>query len=228
METNENIIDYGSWIIPKSWDELDLKTFSKIEEYYSNKEKEFDIREVLSILCNKTQDEINELPSEFSERIMSELSWVGDSPQYGKPTNRIEIDGEVYEVNSQEKLKTGEYIAVDTVLKNDKHNYAAIMAILCRKKGEKYDSTFENEVLPQRIEMWEKVSVMNVLPIINFFLSCWLTLNRNTQLFMRVEEALNLTQRHIEILRKNGELSKLSMILLMRKLKKLRKSIKSI
>jgi len=228
METNENIIDYGSWTIPSSWDELDLKTFSKIEEYYSDKDKEFDVRDVLSILCDKTQDEINELPSEFAEKIMSELAWLGDTPTYDKPTNSIEINGEVYMVNSQHKLKTGEYIAVDTVLKNDKHNYAAIMAILCRKEGEKYDSTFENEVLPKRIEMWEKVSVMNVLPIINFFLSSWLTLNRNSQLFMRVEEALNLTQRHIEILQKNGELSKLSTILLMRKLKKLRKSMKSI
>lgn len=229
MEMNEkNLIDYGKYIIPKSWDELTLKTFSKIEEYYSDKDKNVDIRDVLSILCNKTQDEINALPSEFTEKILENLAWLGDKPRDYKPSNKVEINGEIYQVNTQNKLKTGEYIAVDTILKNDKHNYAAIMAILCRKEGEKYDSYYENEVLPSRIEMWEGVSVMKVLPIISFFLTCWVTLNLNSQLYGKVEEAINLTQKRIETLRKNGEISKLSTILLKRKLKKLRKSMKSI
>lgn len=228
MKTNENVIDYGKWNTPKSWDEMDLKTFGKIQEYYSDKDKEFDIRDVLSILCNKTEDEINELPIEFAEKLMEQFKWITENPKSDKPTNKVEINGVEYKVNTQEKLKVGEYVAIDTILKNDKYNYAAFMAILCRKEGEKYDSHYENEVLPQRIAMWEKVSVTKVLPIIGFFLSSWLTLDNNTQLYSMVEEALDLTAKNIETSRRNGHLSVWSTISLKRKLKKLRKSMKAI
>lgn len=228
MKTNENVIDYGKWNTPKSWDEMDLKTFGKIQEYYSDKDEEFDIRDSLSILCNKTEDEINELPIEFAEKLMEQFKWIAEKPNSDKPTNKVEIDGVEYKVNTQEKLKVGEYVAIDTILKNDKHNYAAMMAILCRKEGEKYDSHYENEVLPQRIAMWEKVSVTKVLPIIDFFLRSWLTLDNNTQLYSMVEEALDLTAKNIETSRRNGVFSLLFTLLLKRKLRKLRKSMKAI
>ena len=221
----EIIKDFGEWNVPKSWDELDLKTFQEIEEYYSNKEKEFDARDVLHIFTKRSLDEINELPMEFTESILKQLSWLGVEPQYDKPTNKVEIDGELYKVNVQEKLKTGEFVAVDTILKHDKHNYAAILAILCRKDDEQYDSKFENEVMQSRIEMWEKQPVMKVMPICTFFLTLWLTSSNHTQLYSAVEEALNLSAKSIEISRKNGDLSLLSTLLLKRKLKKLRKSM---
>ena len=224
----ENIIDLGKWVVPESWDELDLKTFQKIEEYYADKGKEFDVRDVLHIFTNHTIDEINSLPMEFSDKILNELSWLGEEPKYGEPTNVIKIDGVEYKVNVQEKLKTGEFVAVDTILKNDRHNYAAILAILCRKEGEVYDSKFENEVIPIRIELFERQSMMNVMPIITFFLTLWVTLNQVTQLSSKAMEAIDHTARHIETLRKNGEISKRSMKSAMKKLKKLERSIKSI
>lgn len=225
MEDKENIIDLGSITVPTSWDELDLKTFSKIEEYYSDNDKEFDIREVLHILIDKDVDFVNSIPYDFTEKIVSQLSWLGEEPKHGEPTNKMKINGEEYIVNFQEKLKTGEFVAVDTVLKNDKHNYAAILAILCRKDGEVYDSKFENEVLPSRIELFEKIPMMDAMRVITFFLTLWLTLGSHIQLSSKVREALDLTQKNIEISRQNGRLSALSTILLKRKLKKLRKSI---
>ena len=228
MENKENIIDFGKWDFPSSWNELDLKTFQQIDEYYSDKDKEFDVRDVLHIMCNKSIDEINALPSEFSEKIMEGLSWLGEEPKYGEPTNKIMIDGVKYEVNVREKLRTGEYIAINTLLKGDSHNYAAILAILCRKEGELYDSKFENEVLPSRIELFEKQPMMKVMPIVFFFINLWLTLGMTTQLSSKVGEAISLTQQHIEISYKNGEISKHCMKSLMKKLRKLQGSIKSI
>ena len=162
-------IDFGSVVVPKSWDELTLKMFSDIERFYSDKEKPFDVRNVLNIMCGLTVEEISQLPIDFVDKLLNELTWLHESPKWGEPTNKIELDGEKYQVNVQEKLKTGEYIAVDTVLKSDKHNYAAIMAILCRKEGELFDSKFENEVLGDRIQMWEKTPVTKIMPIISFF-----------------------------------------------------------
>lgn len=224
----ENIIDLGKWTYPSSWDELNLKMFQEIEEYYSDKEKDFDVREVLHIFTHHSKDEINALPLEFAEKIMECLSWLNDEPKYGEPINYIIIDGEKYEVNVREKLKTGEYVAVNTVIKSSPHNYATLLAILCRKKDEVYDSKFENEVLPSRVEMFEKQSVVNVMPIVFFFITLWTALEQTTLLYSKVEEAISLTQQRIEISAKSGDISKRSMKSLMKKLKKLKDSISSI
>lgn len=225
---NENVIDLGKWTTPKSWDELTIKQFQAIEEYYSDKDKKFDVREVLELFTDHSKEEISQLPIDFVDKLLNELTWLHESPKWGEPTNKIELDGEKYQVNVQEKLKTGEYIAVDTVLKSDKHNYSAIMAILCRKEGELFDSKFENEVFGDRIKMWEKVPVTKVMPIISFFFELWLVSQKNTQLYSMVEEAISLTRQDIENSHKDGDLSKRSMKSAMKKLKKLEKSIKSI
>ena len=228
MEEKDNIIDLGKWNCPRSWKELNLKTFQEIERYYSDKDKKFDIRDVLHILYNRSVDEVNLLPMDICERLIEQLSWLSDSPEYGKPRSWIEINGIRYQVNIMEKLKTGEFIAVDTAIKGDKHNYAAILAILCRKQGEIYDSKFENEVLPSRIEMFENQSMMDVMPIVNFFLALWVTSSHHIQLSSQVRGVLDLTAKHLETLRKSGDLSLFSTILLRRKLRKLEKSINSI
>lgn len=221
-------VDFGSVTCPTKWDDVTLEMFQKIEKYYSNKDEKFDVRNVLDIMCNLTRDEIDQLPIDFVDKLLNELTWLHESPKWGEPTNNIELDGEKYQVNVQEKLKTGEYIAVDTVLKSDKHNYAAIMAILCRKEGELFDSKFENEVLGDRIHMWENTPVTKIMPIISFFFELWLVSQKNTQLYSMVEEAISLTRKDIESSHKDGVLSKRSMKSAMKKLKKLEKSIKSI
>lgn len=225
---NENVIDLGKWTTPKSWDELTLGQFQEIEKYYSDKDKTFDVREVLEVFTNHTRDEIDQLPIDFVDKLLNELVWLHEKPDWGEPSNKTEINGDTYQVNIQEKLRTGEYIAVDTVLKSDKFNYAAILAVLCRKNGELFDSTFENEVLGERIEMWKNVPVTKVMPIISFFFECWVASQKNTQLYSMVEEAISLTRQDIENSHKNGALSKRSMKSAMKKLKKLEKSIKSI
>ena len=221
-------IDFGSYVLPKGWDDLTLKMFQEIERYYSDKEKEFDVREVLEVFTAHSRDEIDQLPIEFVEKLLEALKWVSEPPKYDEPRPYVIIDGEKYQVNIQEKLKTGEYIAVETAIKGDAHNYAAILAILCRKQGELYDSKFENEELEKRIELFENQPMMNVMPIVSFFLNLWLVLGKHTQLYSVVKEQLDLTQKHIETLHKNGELSKRSMRSAMKKLRKLEKSINSI
>jgi hypothetical protein len=224
----ENIIDFGQWVVPVSWEDVTLKQFQEIERFYEDKDKDFDVREVLHIFTNKGIDEINALPLEFLEEIMSKMVFLQEKPTEKKPTNSVEIKGEKYTIHTENKLKVGEYVATDTAMKGDKHNYAAILAILCRKDGELYDSKFENEVLEDRIKMWEKVPVVDVLPIISFFIQCYITLQMPTLLSSKMVEAIDLMRKDIENSVKNGELSKRSMKSAMKKLRKLEKSINSI
>lgn len=221
----KDIIDYGEWTVPTSWNDVTLKMYQEIERYYEDKDKDFDIREVLHIMTNHTVDEVNSLPLEFLEDIMEKMQFLETKPEEKEPVNYIEIDGERYTVHTENKLKVGEYVAADTAMKGDKHNYAAFLAILCRKDGELYDSKFENEVLEDRIKLFEKQPVTNVLPIISFFLSLYITLQMPILLSSKVMEAIDLELKSIKTLRKNGDLSILSTKLLTRKLKTLRKSI---
>lgn len=225
---NENVIDFGSWHCPASWDELTLKQFQEIEKYYSNKDKDFDIREVLHIFTNKTEDEINALPITFTNELMNELSFLKEQPKYGDASPKIEIDGEEYCINVMEKLKTGEYVAIDTILKSDPHDYISILAVLCRKNGEIYDSKFEAEVFEDRQKLFAKQSIIKIMPLIAFFINCYIVRKTHSLLYSEVEEGLNLMEQNIESSRANGDLSALSTRRLMKKLRKLRKSLKSI
>ena len=225
---NENVIDFGSWTVPTSWDELTLKQFQEIEKYYSDKDKNFDVREVLDIFTDHTRDEIDQLPINFTDKLLNELSFLKEQPKYGDASASIEIDGEKYSINVMEKLKTGEYVAIDTILKSDPHDYISILAVLCRKNGEIYDSKFEAEVFEDRQKLFAKQSIIKIMPLISFFLSLYILRMTHSQLYSEVEEGLNLMEQNIESSRANGDLSALSTRRLMKKLRKLRKSLKSI
>lgn len=229
MEEKDIIKDFGKWDVPSKWDDVTLKIYQDIERYYADKEeKQFDVRDVLHILTNRSIDEINELPSDFLDTILTHLLFLVTTPDVGEPSNKIKIDGEEYIINVMEKLKFGEYVAVDNVIKADKSDYASILAILCRKQGEVYDSKFEAETFEKRKEMFEKQPVTKILPLVGFFLNLYIVLERHSQLYSLVEEGINLTQQNIESLENLGVFKRLSLNWQMRKLKKSLKSIKRI
>jgi len=228
MDKNENIIDLGSITVPNSWEKVTLAQYEAIERLYEGKNENVDVRKIVHILIDKDEDYINALPIDFLEKIMGNLSFLQTKPSEEEPKNWIEIDGERYVIHTENKLKVGEYIASDTALKGDKHNYAAILAVLCRKDGEIYDSRFENEVLEDRIRLFENQPITKILPIIGFFLNLYVTLQMPTLLSSRIREAIDLTRKDIETSATNGVLSKRSMKSAMKRLKKLEQSINSI
>lgn len=228
MEEKDIIKDFGSIKVPSSWSEITLKNYQEIEKYYEDKDKEFNVLDVLDILIDKDRDYINSLPAEFLDTILTHLLFLVTTPDVGEPSNKIVISGETYTANIAEKLRVGEYVAIDTLVKDDAHNYAALLAVLFRKKDEKYDSHFENEVLEDRIKMFEEQPVTKILPLVHFFINCYTMLEIPILLSSKVKEAINLTAQRIESLHQSGEVSKRSMRSAMKKLKKLEKSINSI
>lgn len=228
MKTEKEIIkDFGEIKVPTSWNDISLLTYESIERYYKDEpDKEFNVIDVLDILTDKSKDEINQLPAEFLNSILTKLSFLATEPEVGKPSNKITIDGEEYSINVMEKLKLGEYVAVDAVLKNNKYDYASMLAVLCRKKGEIYDSKYEAEIFEDRKKMFEEQPVIKILPIISFFLHLYTTSEMFSQLYSKVEEAINLTQKNIKTSDRIGAFKKLYMNWQMKKYRKLLKSIK--
>ena len=223
--------DFGEWKVPQSWDDLTLGKFQELERLYDTEdgnERKFDVRDVLDLMTDRTKDEINELPIEFTDMLLRKMYWLHEQPQFGKPSNKVTIDGVQYTVHNENEMKFGEYVALDTALKGDKHNYAAMLAILCRKDGEIFDAKFENEILPSRIEFWKNVSVMKVMPIVSFFLELSSMSLQVSQLSLEIQEGINHILKHIETSKRNGVFSALYTKWQVRKLKKLQKSIKNI
>ena len=225
---NENVIDFGKWTVPTSWDELTLKQFQEIEKYYSNTDKDFDIREVLHIFTNKTEDEINALPIVFTNELMNKLMFLKDKPKDYEPSNFIEIDGVRYGINIMEKLKTGEFVAIDTILKNDPHDYISIFAVLCRKDGEIFDSKFEAEEFDKRVELMGKQPAIKMLPLIAFFFNLYVVRKTHSLLYSEVEEGLNHIQQSINNSESLGVFKRRSLNSQMKKLRKLVELNKSI
>lgn len=221
--------NFGEWKVPSSWDDLTLGKFQELERLYDgDEERKFDVRDVLDLMTDRTKDEINELPIEFTDSLLRKMYWLHEQPNFGKPSNKITVDGVQYTVHNENEMKFGEYVALDTALKGDKHNYAAMLAILCRKDGEIFDAKFENEVLPSRIEFWKNVSVMKVMPIVSFFLELSSMSLQVSQLSLEIQEGINHILKHIETSKRNGVFSALYTKWQVRKLKKLQKSIKNI
>ena len=221
--------DFGEWKVPSSWDDLTLGKFQELERLYDgDEERKFDVRDVLDLMTDRTKDEINELPIEFTDSLLRKMYWLHEQPDFGKPSNKVTIDGVQYTVHNENEMKFGEYVALDTALKGDKHNYAAMLAILCRKDGEIFDAKFENEILPSRIEFWKNVSVMKVMPIVSFFLELSSMSLQVSQLSSEIQEGINHILKHIETSKRNGVFSALYTKWQVRKLKKLQKSIKNI
>lgn len=224
----DNEINFGEVKVPVSWNDVTLGKFQKIEKYYEDKDRIFNVMDVLDIMIDKDRDYIMRLPNEFLDIILEKLMFLQTPPEEAKPDNKVEINGETYRIHFENQLKVGEYVAADSILKQDSHNYAAFLAILCRKDDELYDSKFENEILEDRIKFWESQPVTKIFPLISFFLLLYGNLTMITQLSSQAQENINHIASCIQTSRKNGELSILSTLLLKRKLRKLKKSIKNI
>jgi len=218
-------IDFQEWTVPKAWNDITLKQYQDIERFYADKEKNVDIREIIHILCNKTIDEVNALPVEFLDIILEKLTFLQEQPKQEEATNKIKIDGEEYIIHTENKLKTGELIASDMLIKQDPHNIAALLAIVCRKEGELYDSKYENEILDDRIKMFENEPVVNILPLINFFMTSYIVSNSFSLLCIKVQDAINLIRQNIDSSQKIGLYRK---HYLRWRVNRLQKSLKSI
>lgn len=225
----ENIYDFKKWNVPTRWDEINLKTWSKIQQLYTeNEDSSLDIIELVSILCNKKRSEVQELPTSFLDIILTHLQFLYTPIPKVEPKPYIEINDERYEINIMEKLKTGEYIDINTILKDDKHNYAAMLAILCRKKEEIYNDTYIAEKLDERIKMFENLPITDILPIISFFLNSYLALETTSQLYSTVEQGVKDIRQNLKDLRKDGAVSAHSYKSVMKTLKKLENAVKNI
>lgn len=205
----ETIYDFGEWKIADKWEDVSLKKFTELMRLNDNGIN--DVRDVIAILSDHTKDEINLLPIDFIESMMARLTFLNKAPEVSN-SNEIEIDGEVYFVNVMEKLKTGEFIDVNTAIQSDNLNYAAFLAILCRKKDEVYNDDFIANKMDERIETFNNQPITKILPVIGFFLNLYRISKTPSQNYInQVQEVTDQLLKDTEISLKHGGYKKLSL-----------------
>jgi hypothetical protein len=213
--------------IPTSWDEITLNTFIKLQSLYANENKP-SFNEIISVLTNIELNELNEYPYFIIEKLMDKLDYLSQEIT-DKASNKIEINGETYQINYLEHLKFGEYVDVNTVIDGDKNNFKAILAILCRKEGEIYNDDFIALELNKRMDMFDMQPITKVYPLINFFLTLSMTSEHNMKQYLEnLKDLANHTVQHYINSLKSGLGRKRFLNWRMRKLQKLKKSLECI
>lgn len=229
---NDDIIDLGEINLPSSWDEVTLGiavAYTKAaSEDISDYEK---LVKAAAAFSQKDEDFIKNLPLPILETILEKLKFILSTKKEEnvEPTNSIKIDDETYSINFKEQLRVGEFVALETAMKTDPNGYLPqALAILCRRDGELYDSRFENEILPSRIEFWKQQKFVDVKPLIDFFLNKYEIFKKTLVISSTIDQAKSLIAQDIENLLKDGEASEQCTRWQRRKLKRLLKSTKQI
>lgn len=221
--------DMGKWSLPTRWSEVTLKQFAELEKLYNgDASKGVDSVDIVAIMSNHSRDEVMNLPLEFMETMMVHLVFLETQPEIEGATDRVEIDGETYIINYKEKLKFGEYVDFDQLVKSNPNDYPSMFAIICRKEDEAYDSEYVANEFQKRVEMFSRQPVTKMLPLIAFFLRRYQILEQCSQASLGIKEAINLTLDNIQTFVQSGVGKGLRSYLVTKKLKKLRKLIKCI
>lgn len=218
--------DYGNITVPTSWDDITLRQFVNLMRLQEAEGKnELSIVDIMAVLTGTDKKYIYSLPSDFANTIMAHLLFLNE-PLKEEPKAEVEINGDLYKINYMEKLKFGEYTDANTIMANDKFDYGSLLAILCRKEGEKYDDDFIAEHIEKRTEMWNNQPITKVYPLVCFFLTLSALSGQHLQHYMTdAEQAINQSLTHIEDSLKDGAVKKfsLSYVKARWKLRKLRK-----
>lgn len=212
--------------VPKSWNDITLKKFQELSRLYKEHEQITDIQ-LIAFFTDKKEEYIKDAPVAVINVIMQYLDFINQPLDDTTTATTITINDTEYQINTQDELKFGEYVDVQTILKDDQDNLAAILAILCRKKDEEYNDEYIAKILPERIKMYEEMPIVEVKPLINFFLECCL----QSAILIQQSSIKNLANQQVQLIEnflKNGDGKKRSILWRMRTLQKLKQYKKAI
>ena len=218
--------DFGNITVPTSWEQITLGQFITLMKLQEEENKEdVSLIDIMAVLTGTDKKYIYSLPSDFANTIMAHLLFL-NKPLKEEPKAEVIIDGNLYKINYMEKLKFGDYTDANTVMANDKFDYASLLAILCRREGEIYDDDYIAEHLDERTEMWNNQPITKVYPLVCFFFFFSAQTGKHLQHFTTgAEQAFDQLLTHSEdsLRRKEEKKFSLNYVKARWKLRRLRK-----
>lgn len=221
-------MDFGKVVIPIKWEEMTLKQFQELTKIYEQDER--DILDIISLFTDKSKEELRLMPSDFIETMLEHLQFLNTKLEV-EPKDSIEINGQVYKIKYTEKLKFGEWVDAESIIKDDEHNYAGVLGIMLRLDDEEYDDDFIANKLDDRIKLFENLPLPKALVIINFFLKLkkrYIAYSLKSSALMEGKELARQLVQSIRNSLKDGGGRRLDSIFVRRELRKLEKSLECI
>lgn len=222
----ENTINLGKYHIPTSWEELKFKQWQNyLRKQDESKDGNVTLIDTLEAFSDIPRNTIMQLPTDLFEAIVGQMKWIMSEPNID-PSNKITINDEEYKINYLEKLRVKEYYDMNIILENDKFNYSALFAILCRKENEIYDEEFVADKFEERCKMFDNINAIEGMKLIGFFLNLYLTheqLLQNSSTIQALKEELTELAKNISNSQKDmgcSIVSRVRQIMILRKLKK--------
>lgn len=197
--------------VPESWDDVTLGQYEKWFDYTADtKTKEVELVSKISTIPFTL---LSNLPLSFYTEVLNMVSFAFAGNEY-KSSNKIVIDDEVYSVSTKDELILAQYVDVEATFEEDSNDskLSEILAIVCLKKGEKYDS----KILKERKKLFQNLMMNEVFPLLAFFLQLKKNLLKITTFYSKVMEQVNQFADLTKTFAKNGDgirlLPKLQMI----------------
>jgi hypothetical protein len=152
----------------KKWDDISVELFDKIKEVLNKKGIE-DIDKnisIVSILCEKDEDEISNLPIAQFSKLVEQTAFLNEMPKVEIKDKYI-INGKKYNVfTSLKKMTTAQYIDFQTLQKNYNKNLKYLLAVFLIPDGKEYGDYDIDEVAD---ELYRHLSIADAESIMFFF-----------------------------------------------------------
>lgn len=183
--------------VPDSWDDITVGSWESLSHTTPTTARERVTW--IAKLCNVDETVLLGWPVEAFNAIVETSAFVYGEAE-AEPTPSVEVDGMVYVVPMEEKLTLGAWIDAEDVQRRGEGVISGILAVVCRPVGEEYDC--DNNAA--RGAMFARLPVSKVLGVLAFFLSYSQILERRTEAYTRVAQAVERLQRSIPDLRAYG------------------------
>lgn len=160
-----------------SYDKLTLGKWLELKDIDTDQE-EIDVQiDILSILSDKTPDEIMNLPLTEYSQLVSDSMFLAKEPVFIKKLPKtIKINNRDFEiVQKVDNISAGQYIDYQAYLKTN--DVAHILTCFIIPKGCKYGEGYDIEEVCQLIKDYLPVTI--AIGISRFFFALWATLTNN-------------------------------------------------
>jgi len=182
-----------------NWKDINIKKGKELYELdsdsYYEKNPEDKLIAQLSIILDKSIEEVEDMPVDEFLKIQKSLSFLSSIET--KFSKEMAIQGETYHFIDLTKMKAGEFIDLDTYAKDAMDNISKLMVILYRKKDEKWNSKF----IEEREELFENnISWQDAMGASLFFCLLGLESIKPTKEFSFLDQITNsLNQRYKDL-----------------------------
>ena len=178
-------VDDNEYKVPNSWEDMTLENYIDFFNFQdSNKDREIDDLYMIEVFEMPSDcDRVLDIPINELKDLLGELLFLSDTPKLNE-NKTILIDGKLYGCVDLNKMTTGEYISIKTLMGSEKtvlNGLPKLLSIIIRPAEEVIDSEtgekklkiekFSVDNLTWRAEKLKELKVVDVLHWISFFLT---------------------------------------------------------